>query len=71
MRRKLTAVDLFAGAGGLSLGLKRAGFHVVAAVEVRPAAAATFKANLLGLWFSTLIFGALVARSLGGPRGGA
>ena len=24
---------------------------------------------ILGLWFSTLIFGALVARSLGGPRG--
>lgn len=41
----LTAVDLFSGAGGLTLGLKRAGFVVVAAVEVDPEVAKTYAAN--------------------------
>lgn len=41
----LTAVDLFAGAGGLSLGLSNAGFDVVGAVELDPLAAETYRAN--------------------------
>lgn len=40
-----TAIDLCCGAGGLTLGLKRAGFNVVAGVEVDPEIAKTYKAN--------------------------
>lgn len=43
---KLMAVDLFAGGGGLSVGLRRAGFRVVAAVELEKSAADTYSANL-------------------------
>jgi len=43
--RRPVAVDLFAGAGGLSLGLEQAGFDVVAAVEYDPVHAATHEFN--------------------------
>ncbi|WP_299591533.1 DNA cytosine methyltransferase [uncultured Microbulbifer sp.] len=39
------AIDLFAGAGGLSLGLEQAGFDVVAAVEIDPVHASVHKYN--------------------------
>jgi len=39
------AVDLFAGAGGMSLGFEQAGFDVVAAVEIDPVHAATHEFN--------------------------
>ena len=39
------AVDLFAGGGGLSLGLEQAGFDVAAAVEYDPVHAATHEFN--------------------------
>jgi len=39
------AVDLFAGAGGLSLGFEQAGFDVVAAIEIDPIHAATHEYN--------------------------
>ena len=41
MPRKLTYVDLFAGCGGLSLGLEEAGFELALAVEKSPMAAET------------------------------
>lgn len=47
--RQLTAVEIFAGGGGLAVGLERAGFRAVAAIEIEKHAAATFKANHPGV----------------------
>ncbi|MEQ5786832.1 DNA cytosine methyltransferase [Erythrobacter sp. NFXS35] len=40
-----TGIDLFAGAGGMSLGFEQAGFDVVAAVEIDPVHCATHHYN--------------------------
>lgn len=45
MARARLALDLFAGAGGATAGLKRAGYRVVAAIELDPAASETFRVN--------------------------
>ena len=44
-QRNLTAVDLFSGAGGLTLGLRQAGFDVLAGVEKEKVPAATYRLN--------------------------
>ncbi|MFZ3377942.1 MAG: DNA cytosine methyltransferase, partial [Chthoniobacterales bacterium] len=43
--KKLTAIDLFAGCGGLSEGLRKAGFKILGAVEVDEKAAANYSLN--------------------------
>ncbi|KAE9627995.1 DNA cytosine methyltransferase [Parasedimentitalea maritima] len=40
-----TAIDLFCGAGGLSEGLRQAGFKILAGNDIDPHAGATFKAT--------------------------
>lgn len=40
-----TAVDLFSGCGGLTLGLKQAGFKVIGAVEIDALAGSTYSKN--------------------------
>lgn len=51
-----TAVDLFAGAGGATQGLRDAGFKVLGAIENDPAAAASYKLNhsKVHLWESDI-----------------
>lgn len=49
--RGLTALDLFCGAGGLSLGLEDAGFRVLVGADSDAAAVETHVANIGGLGF--------------------
>jgi DNA (cytosine-5)-methyltransferase 1 len=50
--RRPTSLDLFAGAGGFSVGLEAAGYRTVGAVEINEAAARTWQKNFPGrrLW---------------------
>lgn len=48
-RTRLTCIDLFAGCGGLSLGLEQAGFHPLLFSEINHAAAETYIANRPGM----------------------
>jgi DNA (cytosine-5)-methyltransferase 1 len=44
-KSSFTAIDLFSGGGGMTVGLKRAGFEVVSAVEVDENAVSTYQMN--------------------------
>ena len=44
-RRKFSALDLFCGCGGLSLGLRRAGFRVLAAIDNHTLSTSTYELN--------------------------
>jgi DNA (cytosine-5)-methyltransferase 1 len=46
---QLTCLDLFCGCGGFSLGMQRAGFKVLAAIDFNDEAVQTFKANFPGV----------------------
>ena len=43
--KKKTAIDLFSGCGGMSFGLRKASFNVIAALEVNAIASDTYKLN--------------------------
>lgn len=45
VRNTFTAIDLFSGCGGLTEGLKQAGYQVLAAIELDPKAAETYQLN--------------------------
>jgi site-specific DNA-cytosine methylase len=44
--KRLTAIDLFAGCGGMSAGLQKAGFQNLLAVEWDASCCATFQTNI-------------------------
>lgn len=46
---KPTALDLFCGCGGLTVGLKRAGFEVIGGIDIDPISIITYKANHRGV----------------------
>ncbi|MFW1912011.1 DNA cytosine methyltransferase [Acinetobacter ursingii] len=46
--KSLRTLDLFSGAGGLSLGFHKAGFHTVAAIDNNAPALETFSKNFIG-----------------------
>jgi DNA (cytosine-5)-methyltransferase 1 len=68
MSKKTKIIDLFAGAGGFSLGAERAGMQVVSSVEIDPFANETHSRNFpktrhLGIDVSTLTGQDLLAHS--------
>lgn len=71
--KKLLAIDLFSGCGGLTLGLKQAGFNVIGAIEIEMTAAETYTKNHpeVLLWQKDIqkIKGSEILKSLGIKKG--
>lgn len=71
--KRLLAIDVFAGCGGLTEGLKQAGFSVVGAIEIDRMAATTYAANHpeVHLWRVDVrkLSGAEIRRVLGLRKG--
>ena len=44
-KNKFTSIELFAGAGGLALGLEKSGFEAIGLIEINKYAAKTLKKN--------------------------
>lgn len=63
-RRRPIAIDLFAGAGGMSLGFEQAGFDVVAAVEIDPVHCAVHKYNFPNCVMIPISVAELTAREI-------
>lgn len=61
---RIASIDLFCGAGGLTLGLAEAGIHVVLGGDTWEPAAATFQANFSGVRFSNADIADLSATDL-------
>ena len=51
----MTAIELFAGAGGLSIALKKAGFDIKALIEIDKNCCDTLRLNF-GMIYISLIF---------------
>ena len=47
----MKAIDLFCGAGGMTLGLRNAGWDVIAGVDVQSSLARTYETNNPGTQF--------------------
>ena len=67
-----TCLSLFSGGGGLDLGFEQAGFRVLAATDVEPAAKKTYAKNWPSVPFITndirLLDTSEIAKTLGGRR---
>lgn len=71
--KKYFAIDLFSGCGGLTLGLKQAGFKVIGAIEIDSLAAETYRRNHpeVKVWEKDIrkVRGVTILRQLGIKKG--
>tara|TARA_R110002096_G_scaffold342549_2_gene535533 strand:- start:4323 stop:4817 length:495 start_codon:yes stop_codon:yes gene_type:complete len=61
---KISAVDLFSGAGGLAFGLRKAGIKVEAGIDIDPDAEFAFRTNNPGSEYLCLDLGKKTYRSI-------